>query len=157
MGLRPRSRGWVHIQSADPVEYPKIDPKYLDDPRDADVLLAGIKAVRRLAGFPAMSQLIIRETRPGADKSTDAEILDYIRETTQTTWHIVGSCKAGTDPEAVVDPDLRVRGVSNLRVIDSSIFPTIPSSNTNAPTIALGERGAELVLNSWRNRKRTVA
>lgn len=157
MGLRPRSRGWVHIQSSDPLEHPKIDPKYLDDPHDAGVLLAGIKAVRRIAAYPALSGLIVRETRPGNDTVTDDQILEYIRETTQTTWHIVGSCKAGTDPDAVVDPDLRVRGVSGLRVIDSSIFPTIPSSNTNAPTIALGERGAEMVLNSWRNRERAVA
>ena len=95
--------------------------------------------------------------RPGSEAATDAQILDYIRETTQTTWHIVGSCKAGTDFDAVVDPELRVRGVSGLRVIDSSIFPTIPSSNTNAPTIALGERGAEMVLDSWRNIARAAA
>jgi choline dehydrogenase len=157
MGLRPRSRGWVHIASADPLVYPKIDPKYLDDPHDADVLMAGIKEVRRVAGFPAMAKLIVRETRPGPAAETDEQILDYIRETTQTTWHIVGSCKAGTDEEAVVDPDLRVRGVDRLRVIDSSIFPTIPSSNTNAATIALGERGAEMVLNAWRNPMRAAS
>lgn len=157
MGLRPRSRGWVHIGSADPIAHPRIDPRYLDDPHDAGVLLAGIKAVRRLTGFPALASLIVRETRPGPDIAGDDGILDYIRETTQTTWHIVGSCKAGTDDEAVVDPVLRVRGVDHLRVIDSSIFPTIPSSNTNAPTIALGERGAEIVLDAWRNRGRAAA
>ncbi|AOH82881.1 hypothetical protein AWL63_01690 [Sphingomonas panacis] len=157
MGLRPRARGWTHIRSRDAAEHPRIDPKYLDDPHDAQVLLAGIKAVRRIASFPAMQRMIVRETRPGAETATDAEILDYIRETTQTTWHIVGSCKAGTDDMAVVDPELRVRGVSGLRVIDSSIFPTIPSSNTNAPTIALGERGAELVLRSWRNTEKAAA
>lgn len=157
MGLRPRSRGWTHIRSADPAEHPRIDPKYLDDPHDAEVLLAGIKAVRRIAAAPAMQRMIVRETRPGSDTVTDEQIRDYIRETTQTTWHIVGSCKAGTDDAAVVDPALRVRGVGRLRVIDSSIFPTIPSSNTNAPTIALGERGAEMVLNSWRNDHRAVA
>ncbi len=157
MGLRPRSRGWTHIASSDPVAYPKIDPKYLDDPHDANVLLAGIKAVRNVASFPAMERLIVRETRPGPGSVSDAELLEYIRETTQTTWHIVGSCKAGTDDAAVVDPDLRVRGVSGLRVIDSSIFPTIPSSNTNAPTISLGEKGADMVLASWRNDSRTAA
>ncbi len=157
MGLRPRSRGWTHIASSDPVAYPKIDPKYLDDPHDANVLLAGIKAVRNVASFPALARLIVRETRPGPGTVSDAEILDYIRETTQTTWHIVGSCKAGTDDAAVVDPELRVRGVSGLRVIDSSVFPTIPSSNTNAPTIALGEKGADMVLASWRNDSRTAA
>ncbi len=113
--------------------------------------MAGIKAVRDVASRPAMQDLIVKETRPGAETSTDEEILDYIRQTTQTTWHIVGSCKAGTDDLAVVDPDLRVRGIRHLRVIDSSIFPTIPSSNTNAPTIALGERGAEMVLETWQN------
>lgn len=157
MGLRPRSRGWVHIQSADPVVYPKIDPKYLDDPHDAQVLLAGIKEVRRLATFPSFRKLIVQETRPGDSAVTDDDILDYIRETTQTTWHVVGSCKMGTDADAVVDPELRVHGISRLRVIDSSIFPTIPSSNTNAPTIALGERGAEMVADSWRNRTSAAA
>jgi len=151
MALRPHSRGWVHIGSSDPLAHPRIDPKYLDDPRDAQVLLAGIKAVRRLASFPSLKRMIVRETRPGDAIVTDEEILGYIRETTQTTWHVVGSCKMGNDPDAVVDTELRVRGISGLRVIDSSIFPTIPSSNTNAPTIALGERGAELVLNAWRN------
>jgi len=151
MALKPRSRGWVHVGSSDPLAHPKIDPKYLDDPRDANVLLTGIKAVRRIAGFPALRRLIVRETRPGSAVVSDDQIMDYIRETTQTTWHVVGSCKMGRDREAVVDTELRVRGVSGLRVIDSSIFPTIPSSNTNAPTIALGERGAEMVLNAWRN------
>ncbi len=157
MGLRPRSQGWTHIASSDPEVYPKIDPKYLDDPHDAQVLLAGIKAVRNVASYPAMDRLIVRETRPGNEATTDDQILDYIRETTQTTWHIVGSCMAGTHDRAVVDPELRVHGVSGLRVIDSSVFPTIPSSNTNAPTIALGEKGAEMVLESWRNRQREAA
>jgi choline dehydrogenase len=157
MGLRPRSRGWTHIRSADPAVHPMIDPKYLDDPHDADVLLAGIKAVRRIVSHPAMQRMIVRETRPGSDTVSDEQIRDYIRQTTQTTWHIVGSCKAGTDSQAVVDPELRVRGVGGLRVIDSSIFPTIPSSNTNAPTIALGERGAEMVLDAWRNDRKAVA
>jgi choline dehydrogenase len=104
-----------------------------------------------------MARLIVRETRPGPEATTDEQLYTYIRETTQTTWHIVGSCKAGTDADAVVDPDLRVRGISQLRVMDSSIFPTIPSSNTNAATIALGEKGADMVLNSWRNRVSSAA
>jgi len=157
MGLRPHSLGWTHVSSADPDEYPRIDPNYLGDSRDVDVLLAGIKAVRRIASCPAMQRMIVRETRPGGEIATDEKIVDYIRETTQTTWHIVGSCKAGTDDRAVVDPELRVHGVRRLRVIDSSIFPTIPSSNTNAPTIALGERGADIVLASWRNDARAAA
>jgi len=151
MALRPRSRGYVHLASADPLAFPTIDPNYLADASDADVLLVGIKAVRALAKTPALSKFVVRETRPGPEVRTDEQIRDYIRATTQTTWHVVGSCKMGNDADAVVDAELRVRGVDGLRVIDSSVFPTIPSSNTNAATIALGEKGADLVLNSWRN------
>jgi choline dehydrogenase len=151
MALRPRSRGYVHLASADPLAHPKIDPNYLADAADADVLVAGIKAVRRLAEMPALSGLVVRETRPGPEVRSNDEIRDYIRATTQTTWHVVGSCKMGSDSAAVVDAELRVRGIDGLRVIDSSVFPTVPSSNTNAPTIALGEKGAELVLHSWTN------
>lgn len=151
MALRPRSRGYVHLASADPLAYPKIDPNYLGDPADGDVLLAGIKSVRKLVEMPALRKFVVRETRPGDNVRTDDEIRGYIRATTQTTWHVVGSCKMGNDVNAVVDADLRVRGVDGLRVIDSSVFPTIPSSNTNAATIALGEKGADLVLHSWTN------
>jgi choline dehydrogenase len=147
MGLKPKSRGYVHIASADPFVHPTIDPRYLEEPEDAEVLLKGIKAVRDIASRPSMRALVVRETRPGSAVSTDEEIMDYIRETTQTTWHIVGTCKMGTDRDAVVDPQLRVCGISGLRVVDSSVFPTIPSSNTNAPTIALAERAAEIIAN----------
>ena len=101
--------------------------------------------------MPALSKFVVRETRPGDKVQTDEEIRAYIRATTQTTWHVVGSCKMGNDVDAVVDSDLRVHGIDGLRVIDSSVFPTVPSSNTNAPTIALGEKGADLVLRSWKN------
>ena len=114
--------------------------------------MTGIRSVRSLATMPALRDLVVRETRPGAAVETDEDIYGYIRSTTQTTWHVVGSCKMGTDSDAVVDADLRVYGVDGLRVIDSSVFPTIPSSNTNAPTIALGEKGATLVLRAWQNR-----
>jgi choline dehydrogenase len=80
---------------------------------------------------------------------TEQQVIDYIRQTTATTWHVVGTCRIGNDDMAVVDSDLRVCGMQGLRVIDSSVFPTIPSSNTNAPTIALGEKGADIVLKAW--------
>jgi len=152
MALRPQSRGWVHVQSNDPLAHPRIEPRYLSAEADARTLIAGIRAVRRVAGTPAMKPFVTRETRPGPDVQSDEELLEYVRATTQTTWHVVGSCKMGTDGTAVVDPELRVQGLSGLRVIDSSVFPTIPSSNTNAPTIALAERGADLVLNAWSNK-----
>lgn len=157
MALRPKSRGYVHVNSTDPLAHPKIDPNYLGDDDDLRVLLTGIKAVRSAAARPALAKLIVKETRPGDSVKTDDEIRAYIRETTQTTWHIVGACKMGTDADAVVDPQLRVRGVDGLRVIDSSVFPTIPSSNTNAASIALGERGAEIVLDAWRNTRAAAA
>ncbi|MEJ1978332.1 MAG: GMC oxidoreductase [Acetobacteraceae bacterium] len=139
----------MHIGSPDPAQQPRIDPNYLADPSDAKVLMAGIRAVRRLVEAPALKQLIVRETRPGPDVQTEEQMAEYIRATTQTTWHVVGSCRMGSDALAVVDSTLKVRGLQGLRVIDSSVFPTIPSSNTNAPTIALGERGADIVLADW--------
>ena len=149
MALRPQSRGYIHIKSADPADHPRIDPNYLADERDLKVLLAGIRAVRRLVTMPALKDLVVRETRPGPEVETEQQIIDYIRATTATTWHVVGTCRIGNDDMAVVDSDLRVRGIAGLRVIDSSVFPTVPSSNTNAPTIALGEKGADLVLKAW--------
>jgi choline dehydrogenase len=88
----------------------------------------------------------VRETRPGPDIKDDSALLDYMKETIQTSWHMVGTCKMGVDPSAVVDPELKVRGIAGLRVVDSSICPTIPSSNTNIPTIAIAEKGADLLL-----------
>jgi choline dehydrogenase len=152
MALRPHSRGYVHLNSADPTVQPRIDPNYLADPRDAATLLAGIRAVRRLVQMPSLKDLVVRETRPGPEVQTEQQITDYIRLTTATTWHVVGSCKMGSDEMAVVDSELRVRGIDGLRVIDSSVFPTVPSSNTNAPTIALGEKGADIVLTAWNGR-----
>ena len=153
MALKPKSRGWVHISSPDPLAFPKINPKYLDNPEDAQVLLAGIKAVRRVASFPSLQKLIVRETRPSDAVVTDEQLMHYIRETTQTTWHVVGSCMMGRDAsDSVVDSELRVHGVDGLRVADSSVFPTIPSSNTNAPTIALGEKAADIIKHAWSNR-----
>ena len=148
MALQPQSRGYVHIRSSDPLAHPRIDPNYLAEPADGAALLSGIKAVRRVATSPAMRALIVRETRPGPGIDGDDALMHYIRETTQTTWHASGTCKMGVDDLAVVDPALRVRGIDRLRVVDSSIFPTIPSSNTNAPTIATGEKGAAMILDA---------
>ena len=96
--------------------------------------------------MPALKPLVVRETRPGPQAQDDAALLDYMRETIQTSWHMIGTCKMGVDSSAVVDPELRVRGVANLRVIDSGICPTIPSSNTNIVSIAIGEKGADMLL-----------
>jgi choline dehydrogenase len=146
--LQTLSRGYVHLRSPDPMDAPIIDPNYLSAESDAQTLLTGVKLARKLAATAPLSKLIVREVRPSAEITTDADLLSYVRATTQTTWHFVGSCRMGSDADSVVDPELRVRGIERLRVIDSSVFPTIPSSNTNAPTIAAAEKGADLILQS---------
>src|SRR3546814_3116712 len=97
-----------------------------------------MRIARQVAAMPALQPLIVRETRPGPAAVDDTAMLAYLRETLQTSWHMVGTCKMGVDDMAVVDPELRVRGIGGLRVIDSSICPTLPSSGTNIPTIAIG-------------------
>lgn len=144
--LQPRSVGTLHIRSRDPHDQASMDPRYLSHEADAQLFLDGIRVARKVAQQPAMRSLIVRETRPGPDTNDDAALLEYVRETVQTSWHMVGTCKMGVDDMAVVDPELRVRGIANLRVIDTSICPTIPSSNTNAPAIVIGEKGADMVL-----------
>ena len=144
--LQPRSVGTLHIQSRDPLAQASMDPKYLSHEVDVQLFIEGMRFARRIAQMPALKPLVVRETRPGPEIQDDAGLLDYMKETIQTSWHMVGTCRMGVDAAAVVDPQLKVRGIDGLRVIDSSIFPTIPSSNTNIPTIATGEKGAELLL-----------
>jgi choline dehydrogenase len=144
--LQPHSTGTVHIRSRDPHEQAAMDPRYLSHEADAQLFLDGMRRARAVAERPALKSLIVRETRPGPGVADDAGMLDYVRDTINTSWHMVGTCKMGVDDSAVVDPQLRVRGIANLRVIDSSICPTIPSSNTNAAALAIGEKGADMIL-----------
>lgn len=144
--LQPRSVGTLHIRSRDPLQQASMDPKYLSHEADVQLFIEGMRFARRIAEMPALKPLVVRETRPGPEVRDDAALLDYMKETIQTSWHMVGTCKMGADAAAVVDPELKVRGINGLRVVDSSIFPTIPSSNTNIPTIATGEKGADLLL-----------
>jgi len=144
--LQPRSTGAAHIQSPDPLQQAVMEPNYFSHEADAQLFLDGVRVARRVAQMPALRPFIVRETRPGPDVRDDAGLLDYMRSTVQTAWHMVGTCKMGIDSSAVVDPELRVCGVANLRVIDSSICPTIPASNTNIAAIAIGEKGADLLL-----------
>ena len=148
--LRPRSVGALHIRSRDPLEHPVMDPRYLSHEADAQRFLDGLRIVRALARQPSLARFIVRETRPGPGMVDDGELMDYVRSTVQTAWHQVGTCRMGTGDEAVVDPRLRVRGIERLRVVDSSVFPTIPAANTNIPSIACGEKGADLILEDAR-------
>lgn len=144
--LQPRSVGTIHIRSPDPHAQARMDPKYLSHEADVQLFLEGMRFARRISQMPALKPLVVRETRPGPQVQDDTELLAYMKETIQTSWHMVGTCRMGTGADAVVDPELRVHGIERLRVVDSSIFPTIPSSNTNIPTIAAAEKGAELLL-----------
>ena len=144
--LRPRSRGSVHITSTDALQAPAMDPRYLQHTEDQEDMVRAFRMAREVAAQSALQSLIVRETRPGPDISDDAAVLNYVRDSGQTSWHPIGTCKMGSDSLAVVDPLLRVRGVQGLRVVDSSIMPTMPSSNTNAASIAIGEKGADCIL-----------
>jgi choline dehydrogenase len=144
--LRPESRGSVLIQNTDPLQPPAIRPNYLSSEKDCAVLLAGLKATRRLAESAALRRYIVREYDPGADCVSDAELLDFLRLRGGIAYHPVGTCKMGDDSAAVVDARLRVHGVEGLRVVDASIMPTLVSGNTHAPTLMIAEKGAAMIL-----------
>ena len=142
----PASRGTLEIRSADPFESPRITPNYLSEEIDRDTMTAGVKMLREIYHQPAFRGLWEEEVLPGPEVTSDAQILDFIRQHGGTVFHCSGTCRMGTDALAVVDPALRVHGVDALRVIDASIMPQVTSANTNAPTIMIGEKGADLVL-----------
>ncbi len=148
--LRPESRGFVRIKSADPREAPAIHPNYLATQRDRETIVAGVKAMRGIFRAPAMARHIAEEIEPGAQCVSDDELLDFIRRRGSTTYHPVGTCRMGQDQNAVVDERLRVRGIAGLRVIDASIMPAVVSGNTNAATIMIGEKGADMILGDAR-------
>src|SRR5262245_8639518 len=144
--LRPESRGFVRIKSADPSDAPAIHPNYLATAKDRETVLAGVKVLRRIFRAPAMAHHVAGEIEPGEQCVNDDELLDFIRRRGSTTYHPVSTCRMGQDARAVTDERLRVRGFSSLRVIDASIMPAVVSGNTNAATIMIGEKGADMVL-----------
>jgi len=146
--LRPHSRGEIRLSSADPLQPPVIDPNYLASDYDLKILIDGIRRGREILAAPAFKPWLGEERIPGAAVKSDAELEAFIRATAETEYHPVGSCKMGSDAMAVVDDRLRVRGIERLRVIDASIMPTVVSGNTNAPTIMIAEKGADMVLNA---------
>lgn len=144
--LRPESRGRVTLASADPMAEPLIDPDYLSHPNDWRHSIQGFKLAREILNQPSFRKLYKAEHLPGKDVRTDEQIAAYIRQWAKTDFHPAGTCKMGNDETAVVDTDLKVRGVEGLRVIDASIMPTLVSGNTNAPSIMIGERGVDAIL-----------
>jgi choline dehydrogenase len=150
--LRPESRGHLHITSADPVAQPAIVANYLAEEVDRQATLDGMKLARRISEQPAFKQHLMREVVPGPDVMSDEQLLATAREKGATVFHPCGTCKMGSDPKAVVDQRLRVRGISGLRVIDASIMPNMISGNTNAPTIMIAEKASDMIREDARAR-----
>jgi len=142
---RPDSRGSIHIKSPTPGAEPAIRPNFLSAQTDRDATVAGMQIARKIVSHPSMSKYIAFENNPGDKVQSYDEWLDFARRTGQTTYHVIGTCKMGSDPMAVVDDRLRVHGIAGLRIIDASIMPTVPSGNTNAPTIMVAEKGADMI------------
>ena len=146
--MRPESTGHVRIRSADAADAPAIQPNYLAAEKDRQVLLAAIRGARRILATPELAQYYDREQLPGAQATTDDELLDFARQYGSSCYHFVGTCRMGAahDPSAVVDDELRVRGIQSLRVVDASIMPTMPSANTYATSLMIAEKASDLIL-----------
>jgi choline dehydrogenase len=145
--MRPESKGSIHITSADAKTPPAIRFNFLSAPVDIELTVKAVRIAQSIMRAPAMAPLKLTEQAPGPERRSDADIVDWVKATAETTYHPVGTCKMGIDPMAVVDPKLRVHGLQGLRVADASIMPTLTSGNTNAPSIMIGERAADLILN----------
>ena len=143
--LRPESRGEIRLKSANPADPPAMLPNYLATETDRRAIVDGLKIGRRVLATPYMQHFITEEYQPGSSVRTDEQLLEHARNTGGTVFHPTSTCKMGVDPMAVVDPELRVYGIEGLRVVDASIMPTVISGNTNAATIMIGEKAADLV------------
>ncbi|TIV09626.1 MAG: alanine-phosphoribitol ligase, partial [Mesorhizobium sp.] len=134
------------LNSANPADSPLIDPNYWADPHDRDMSIKGLRLAREIMRQKALAPYVLREVLPGPTLTSDNELFDYACRSSKTDHHPVGTCRMGHDAMSVVTPDLTLRGIEGLRVCDASVMPRIPSSNTNAPTIMVGEKGADLIL-----------
>jgi choline dehydrogenase len=143
--MRPLSRGYVEARSPDPRVQPTINPRYFSDETDCRAAVGGLRWIRKMFATPAMAKYVVAETVPGKDVQTDDELLHYVKQTGGTVFHATCTCKMGHDLMSVVDDRLCVHGLDRLRVIDASVMPAVTSTNTNAPTIMIAEKGAAMV------------
>jgi choline dehydrogenase len=143
--LHPQSRGWVKLHSADPMAKPRILFNMFAVQDDLDIMVRGVRACRELFAQSPLREMVDREVFPGADITSDADLGKVIRANAVHRSHPVSTCRMGIDSDAVVDAQLRVRGIERLRVADASIMPSLPSGNTNLPSIMIGEKAADLI------------
>ena len=143
---RPYSRGWIELRSANFRDHPRIEPRLLDDERDVDVLIRGCEIIRQIFSAAPLAQHVLGELAPGPATTSRKDWEEYLRTDSITIFHPCGTCKMGIDQAAVVDPELKVRGVDGLSIADASIMPQLVSGNINAPTIMIGEKAADLIL-----------
>jgi choline dehydrogenase len=143
--MAPHSRGSVQLRSAKPQTEPRLDPNYLSDPRDLDTLVAGLDLARAIGRANALDPWRSAEVHPGPDARSGDSLRAYLRTALQTYHHPVGTCRIGEDDTAVLDTELRVRGISGLRVADASVMPSIVSGNTMASVYGIAERAASLI------------
>ena len=149
--LYPKSRGATHLRRPDFKDNPIIHANYLSSPEDRNLTLKGLRLVRKIAQQSSIAPLIVKEIRPGQQIKDDEGLLNFVRNNGQTSWHSISTCRMGKSKNDVVDYNLKVYGIENLRVVDSSIMPNMPTSNTNAPSIVIAEKGADLILKDAQN------
>jgi choline dehydrogenase len=150
--MRPLSRGYVEAKSNQPGDMPAINPRYLSEESDRRAIIGGLRLARRLFDAPALKKFVLDESLPGRHVQSDDELLDYARRNGGTCYHASCTCMMGQHPLAVVDDELRVHGLEGLRVIDASVMPAVTSTNTNAPTIMIAEKGAGFIQGAARQR-----
>ena len=143
--LRPKSRGEITLSSPEPTERPNIDPCFFSESEDLEILVRGLQEARRLTHAPAFDSYRGIERMPGPEIDDGEVLADWVRENAHTIFHPVGTCRMGMDEDSVVDPELRVRGIEGLRVVDASVMPLIVGGNTNAPTIMIAEKAADMI------------
>lgn len=143
--LYPKSRGEIRLKSADPTAHPVIEPNYLGDDEDMEVMIDGLEIARRVLAAPAFDEERVSERFPGAEKTSRSDLADDVRARAETLFHPTSTCAMGTGELAVVDPRCRVRGVEGLRVVDASVMPRLVGGNTNAPTLMIAERASEFI------------